>query len=236
MMNQDKLANLQRLMEIKRLVQAYPYPALNDLDRKLKKYIDFKNGFFIECGANDGHNQSNTFHYEYLMDWKGILIEAIPHLAKTCAYRRMSSAVYNCALVSFDFEGETLPIRFAGLKSIAQGIKPPEVEEQWVTSGVRNENLPGTFTVDVPARTLTSILDEEKPERIDLFSLDVEGYEPEVLKGLDLDRYRPRYVLIEMHEAEAIEKIMSPYYDLAEELTKGWDLLYRARKPVCIPN
>ncbi len=236
MNNEVRLAKLKRLMDIKRLVQTTPYTGLNDLDRKLKKYINFRNGFFIECGANNGHNQSNTFHYEYYLDWKGILIEAIPHLAQECAYLRMHSAVYNCALVSRNFVGDTLPIRFAGLKSIAQGIKPPEVEEQWVASGVRNENLPGTFTAEVPVRTLTSILDEEKPERIDLFSLDVEGYEPEVLNGLDLDRYRPHYVLIEMHEAAAIEKIMGPYYDLAEELTKGWDLLYRAKNPVCIPN
>lgn len=33
---------------------------------------------------------------------------------------------------------------------------------------------------------------------IDLLSLDVEGYEPEVLEGLDLHRHAPRYMLIEM--------------------------------------
>jgi len=43
-------------------------------------------------------------------------------------------------------------------------------------------------------------------------------------------------VLVEAHEAEALERILSPYYDLAEELTKGWDLLYKARKPVCRPD
>ena len=34
--------------------------AQNDIDLKFIKYFDFKNGFFIEAGANDGLIQSNT--------------------------------------------------------------------------------------------------------------------------------------------------------------------------------
>ena len=49
----------------------------------------------------------------------------------------------------------------------------------------------------VPTRTLTSILDETRTPVIDLLSLDVEGYELEVLKGLDFARYSPRFLLIE---------------------------------------
>lgn len=35
-----------------------------------------KNGFFIECGALDGLWLSNTFYFERLLGWKGVLIEA----------------------------------------------------------------------------------------------------------------------------------------------------------------
>lgn len=236
-MHEERVAKLARLMEVKRLTRTCPYPALNELDRKLEKYLDYENGFFIECGANNGHLQSNTFHLEYFKNWTGILVEPIPHLAKFCAYCRMNAAVYNCALVSHEFEDETLAIRFAGLKSIAQGVKPKNVEDRWVSSGIKNENLEeiGTFTVHAPTNTLTSILDTEKPKAIDLFSLDVEGYEPEVLKGLDMERFRPKYILIEAHDAEAIDALLAPHYDLEAELTEGWDLLYKARHPICRP-
>ena len=40
------------------------YTATNNLDKKIKKYIDYKNGYFVELGANDGINQSNTFYFE----------------------------------------------------------------------------------------------------------------------------------------------------------------------------
>jgi hypothetical protein len=36
-----------------------PYASLNDLDRKIERYLP-TNGVFIEAGANDGLNQSNT--------------------------------------------------------------------------------------------------------------------------------------------------------------------------------
>ena len=58
------------------------------------------------------------------------------------------------------------------------------------------------------ARTLTSILDECKVDRIDFFSLDVEGYELNVLKGLDMKKYRPFFILIEIYEKDK-EEIMN---------------------------
>jgi hypothetical protein len=51
------------------------YNALNSLDKKLLKYLNFKDGFYIECGAYDGVNQSNTWYFEKNLNWKGVLIE-----------------------------------------------------------------------------------------------------------------------------------------------------------------
>ena len=61
-------------------IARYSRPALNDIDRKLEKYLDFEEGFFVEAGANDGFNQSNTYYLEKIKKWSGILIEPIPDL------------------------------------------------------------------------------------------------------------------------------------------------------------
>ena len=53
------------------------------------------------------------------------------------------------------------------------------------------------------AHTLTSLLDEVKaPHNIDLLSLDVEGNELAVLKGLDFNRYKLKWILVEVRTPE----------------------------------
>ena len=53
-------------------------------------------------------------------------------------------------------------------------------------------------TISVETSTLSKILSDTKiPKIIDLFSLDVEGYEFEVLAGINYKRYKFRYILVE---------------------------------------
>ena len=84
--------------------------ALNDIDRKLKPYLNFKNGFFIEAGANDGITYSNTLYFEKYYNWSGILIEPIPELVKRCRVNRPKCIVEQYALVSSDFKGLVLEV------------------------------------------------------------------------------------------------------------------------------
>jgi hypothetical protein len=69
------------------------------------------------------------------------------------------------------------------------------------------------FVIEVaPARTLTSILGEVgAPKRIRLLSLDVEGGELEVLKGLDFSTYSIEWLLVETHSLEALMKLLAPF-------------------------
>lgn len=57
-------------------------------------------------------------------------------------------------------------------------------------------------------RTLTSILDEHlaSGRQIDLLSVDVEGHDMNVLQGLDFERYRPRVILVELHDFSQIHE------------------------------
>ena len=54
--------------------------------------------------------------------------------------------------------------------------------------------------------TLTHILDEYLPagQKIDLLSVDVEGQDTEVLKGLNFQKYRPRLIVTECHDLEKV--------------------------------
>jgi hypothetical protein len=61
--------------------------AIFDLDHKLKKYLDFKGGSFIEAGGNDGLSQSNTYWFERFRGWRGLLVEAVPRRCRECRTR-----------------------------------------------------------------------------------------------------------------------------------------------------
>ena len=57
--------------------------------------------------------------------------------------------------------------------------------------------------------TLTNILNKLKVNNhFDLLNIDVEGHEYEVLNGLDLKKFRPRIITVEIHvgKTEAIFK------------------------------
>ncbi|MBJ7328817.1 MAG: FkbM family methyltransferase [Solirubrobacteraceae bacterium] len=211
---------------------AYSRPALYDMDRKIDEFLPGHDGFFIEAGGNDGFRQSNTYHLERRRSWRGLLVEPVPALAAEARIERPHSAVVSAALVAEGYEEPTARIRYGGLMSVVCGARGDEAaDEDWVMSGLVSGNLglEDGYELDVPARTLSEILDEINAPEIDLLSLDVEGYEPQVLAGLDLDRHAPRFALIEVRDdlahAEVRERL-DDRYELVE-MFSPFDAFYR---------
>lgn len=69
-------------------------------------------------------------------------------------------------------------------------------------SSVNGERLHTSSLVEVKADTLSNIIKQSTisiANGIDFLSLDVEGFELEVLKGLDFAVHRPKYMLIEVY-------------------------------------
>lgn len=198
-----------------------PRPSLNDLDRRLEKYLNFNNGFFIEAGANDGYSQSNTYFLEKERNWNGLLVEGIPDLYKKCKNIRINSIVENYALVSNEFPHKSITMHFANLMSVVDGSLKKEEQENHIKKGVAIQNLDKTYSIEVPARTLESILDEiPNLHKIDFFSLDVEGYELEVLKGINISKYRPNYILVEARFFDEVNNFLTEHnYKMVERLS-----------------
>ncbi len=211
-----------------------PRPSLHDLDRKLEKYLDFNGGFFIEAGANDGYSQSNTYYLEKKRRWRGVLVEGIPELHKRCVQERPGSTVHHCALVADDFQQPTVTMHYAHLMSVVDGsLKTTGQQEEHLQAGIDIQNLDGSYSTEVPARTLESVLDSihDLPE-IDFFSLDVEGYELNVLKGLNLSKHRPRYLLVEARYFAEVNAFLEEHqYELVEKMSIH-DYLYRCHDSV----
>jgi FkbM family methyltransferase len=204
------------------------YYGLNELDKKLEPYIDFDNGTFIEAGANDGQTQSNTAYFARHRGWRGLLVEPIPELAARCRVARPESVVENCALVTSDADGQSVPMTYCGLMSVVDGgWSDPAAELAHVETGRQVQSLT-TYHVDVPGRSLSALLDRHKMPHIDLLSLDVEGFEHQALEGLDLLRHRPRFILVEARFREEIDGLLLPHYEAIAQLSHH-DVLYRIK-------
>lgn len=212
----------------------YSRMALNGLDRKLERHMNFDRGVFVEAGANDGMQQSNTYYFEKIRGWTGLLIEPVPELAAGCRKNRRAT-VAEAALVATDEPGATVELHFAGLMSTVDGaLGDAAATARHVTAGLKVQpSILGTRRVRVPARTLSALIDEARLKQpIDLLSLDVEGFETTALRGLDLDRHGPRFICVEARDQSAIAALLEPRYELREILTdlgEYRDLLYARR-------
>lgn len=184
--------------------------ARNELDLKLKKYLNFSDGFFIELGAHDGITQSNTFYYEKKYNWKGILIEPVPKLFNYCKKYRSNKNLYFCnACVSFDFNKDKVKLIYSNLMTTAVDLTSDDYRKKHLADPELNFFEKNNYFY-ANARTLNSILKESKaPNIIDFFSLDVEGAEFDVLNGIDFSIYNFKYIIIETDNFERLDKFMT---------------------------
>ena len=143
-----------------------------------------RRGFYVELGAHDGLFQSNTAFLEFEREWSGVLIEPSPNVFEQCKMNRPNSQCFSYVCVDSEFPDEYVEGDFNGSPM----------------SSVDGKRCNSNNTIRVHAKPLSMILDEANVSQpIDLLSLDVEGYELNVLKGICFTKHRPQYMLIEIY-------------------------------------
>ena len=217
------------LLKIRNLKKRYF--ALNNLDKKLENYLNYNNGFFIELGANDGKTQSNTLYFERYRNWTGIMVEPTSHnFLKCIKNRNLATKTFCNACVSFDYKDKYVEIIYSNLMSTPLGLESdiidPKAHTDLGTKFLEKNEV--KFNFGAIARTLNSIIQESNaPKVIDLLSLDVEGAELEVLKGIDFEIYSFKYMCIESRSIDMITSFLKFYnYELIETLSEH-DYLFK---------
>lgn len=189
------------------------------LDKKMLDYVNYKNGFFIECGANDGINQSVTWYFEKTLKWKGILIEPIKEIFEELKRNRSKkNFFFNVALKSTKFKKIVLHV--------------DENDTLTTRSSVDNKKRK---KIRVNCNNLNNILNKIKPPKIiDLFVLDVEGDELEILNEINFKKYKFKFLLIETGNFSALSKILNKNnYIFIKKLYRGTvynDYLFKCKK------
>ena len=205
--------------------------SLNKLDKKLEKYVDFDQGFFVELGANDGITQSNSLYFELKRNWRGVLIEPSPHNFQKCvANRGLNNYIFCNACVGFEYKDKYVDMIDANLMSISNNLDLDLSNKKFHIEQAKKylKNNEKVCSYGAKSRTLNDILDEAKaPDIIDFLSLDVEGAELEVLKGINFSKYNFKYLLIEVRDLKRMQSFLKKYNYFLIDQFSSHDYLFK---------
>ncbi|MCC2958639.1 FkbM family methyltransferase [Massilia sp. IC2-477] len=145
-----------------------------------------QNGFYIDVGANDPEEHSVTKAF-YDAGWRGISIEPLPSFHQAFLEQRPRDV--NLAIAAGAANGELTLYDTPQVR----GWASPEASVAELHRSEGHEVVEMT----VPVRTLASVCEEYVRGDIHFLKIDVEGFEGEVIKGMDFARWRPWVLVIE---------------------------------------
>ena len=151
-------------------------------------FLNRTRGFFVEAGAFDGIGGSNTAFFEQSRCWRGICMEPTRNLFDQLLHNRPSCSSYLGALCKSHGVREFLTVStlfFNEFEGALSGFTDSmsDTSKQRISKLELNGDIE-TSKNAVLCYRLTDLLYMHGVSRVDLFSLDVEGAELEVLKGL----------------------------------------------------
>lgn len=156
------------------------------------KHVD--HGFYIDVGANAPSEDSVTRAF-YDKGWKGINIEPVAEHHAELQAARPRDINLCCAAGADAGKAQIWQCEVRGWASIDEkNIKAHEAN-----------GISGSFS-EVPMETLRHICEQYAPDEIHFLKIDVEGFEQEVLEGMDFQNHRPWIVLVEATRPNTTEE------------------------------
>ena len=216
----------------------------NFLEKLLMDFFEEnRERFFVQVGANDGFVNDPVYRYVKKYRLEGIVLEPqmIPYDVLKDIYDKDKVKVLNYAvdringyrniyklsfsddrwatgISSFDHQHleKLINSGFVEKKALKYGIKLPADKNDWITAE------------EVESLNFQTIFESLEVENVNLLMVDTEGFDHEIIKIFDFEKYKPEIVVFEkMHLKD------SDYYQCKELLLNhGYRL--REEGPNCI--
>ena len=172
--------------------------------------MNFDSGYYVELGANNGISFSNSLYFERYKDWNGLLIEPAPEHFKELILNRASKNHFsNSACVGFSYDQDSIALLYSNLMTTTLGIKSDILDPVKHAKDGSKFWAGDFYRFFAQAKTLNSILDDARsPTTVNFLSLDVEGVELEVLRGVDHSKYRFQYLCIESRSFKTLNEYL----------------------------
>ncbi|MBI4890198.1 MAG: FkbM family methyltransferase [Acidobacteria bacterium] len=142
-------------------------------------------GFYIDAGAQHPTDDSVTKAF-YDRGWRGINIEPVPEYFADLQLHRPEDMNLECAVGASPGTTRIHAFEHTGLSTTSK-----EYAKRHRALGFRSRTIERTLD------TLSAICERYVSSDIHFLKIDVEGAEQDVLRGLDLKKYRPWIILLE---------------------------------------
>ena len=178
-----------------------------------------KKGFFVEIGAGDGVNISNTYLLEKI-GWTGILVDPVDYNNENMKLRKCikdNRCVYSKTGLKIPFaEVPFLPAKpgfpqTQNFSTILKSANHPDINRTNNTFSYNNGAETVPFKVrDVETISLNDLLKQyNAPNKIDYISIDTEGSEFEIISNFDFNKYDVEIFTIEHNGANFRDDIIT---------------------------
>jgi FkbM family methyltransferase len=163
-------------------------------------------GIYVDVGAHHPFRFSNTCLL-HQRGWRGINVDAMP--GSMALFNRFRRGDVNLE-VGVGLEKRTLEFHLfqePALNTFDSGLANDRQKEGWARQR----------TIEVPCLPLYEILTENLHKlgasTIDLLTVDVEGFDIEVLESNDWNRFSPRALVVEILDKDIVELTQSKVYE-----------------------
>ena len=155
-------------------------------------FEDQEYGFYIDIGAHHPKRFSNTYFF-YKRGWNGINIDALPN--SMILFNKFRSRDINIEQPISNIRESIIYYHFnePALNGFSKDLSDERTKD--TNYFIKNKEILNTERLD-------TILDKYLPneQKIDFLSIDVEGYDFNVLRSNSFEKYEPKVILIEILE------------------------------------
>jgi FkbM family methyltransferase len=144
-----------------------------------------RDGFYIDVGAQEPELDSVTLAF-YERGWRGVNIEPVPAFAAALRAARPRDVTLDIAISDAPGRRDFFLIGGTGLSTLESDVAALQGGRGWKVE-----------RTEVEVSTLAAICHRYAPADIHFLKIDVEGGELAVLRGADLEAFRPWIVLVE---------------------------------------
>jgi len=190
-----------------------------------------RGGTFVDVGASDGVRFSNTLALERDLGWRGVCVEPEPEAFAALQRNRPDAFCSSAPLL--DRSGQE--VTFAVRTSRRDGTMLSGIEAMFNAAAAKKKRHVRTLArMTMRTETLPELLDRASmPASIDYLTLDTEGSELAILRGLEGSRYTFKVIHVEHNYREPQRTVLRQYLQARgykRTAALSWDDEYTLRE------